>query len=96
MGAETAKLKEYNVKRYHSFGALHGMREANVKKLIQKLIQEGVLRQTPDKYALLKLTSLAAEVADGSRQILLRMPPQEKRLPMREEVQQAVMEAQTD
>lgn len=76
LGAETAKLKEYNVKRYASFGALHKMCEADVKKLIRKLLQDGVLCQTPDKYALLKLTPLAAEVTDGRRQVMLRMLPQ--------------------
>ncbi len=79
MGAETAKLREYNVKRYQSFGALRNVRETDIKKLIQKLLQDEVLRQTPDKYALLKLTPLAAEVADGRRQVRLRMLPQTKK-----------------
>ena len=78
MGADTAKLREYNVKRYVSFGALNKLCEAEVKKLIQKLLQDGVLCQTPDKYALLKLTPLAAEVADGRRKVILKMPLREK------------------
>lgn len=78
MGADTAKLREYNVKRYASFGVLNKLREAEVKKLIQKLLQDGVLCQTPDKYALLKLTPLAAEVADGRRKVILKMPLREK------------------
>lgn len=78
MGADTAKLREYNVKRYASFGTLHKLREAEVKKLIRKLLQDGVLCQTPDKYALLKLTSLAAEVADGRRKVILKLPLREK------------------
>lgn len=78
LGADTAKLREYNVKRYASFGALHNLREAEVKKLIRKLLQDGVLCQTPDKYALLKLTPLAAEVADGRRKVILKLPLQEK------------------
>ncbi|MCM1191656.1 MAG: DNA helicase RecQ [Butyrivibrio sp.] len=76
MGAETAKLREYNVKRYDAFGTLCKMREADIKRLIQKLLQDEVLRRTPDKYALLKLTPLAAEVEDGRRQIVLRIPLQ--------------------
>ena len=76
LGAETAKLREYNVIRYASFGALRKMREADIKKLIRKLLQDGVLCQTPDKYALLKLTPLAAEVTEGRRQVMLRMLPQ--------------------
>lgn len=78
MGADTAKLREYNVKRYASFGVLNKLREAEVKKLIQKLLQDGVLCQTPDKYALLKLTPLAAEVVDGRRKVILKMPLREK------------------
>ena len=78
MGGESAKLREYRVKDTPSFGALRHMREADIKKLIQKLLQEGVLCQTPDKYALLKLTPLASEVTAGQKQIILKMIPQAK------------------
>ncbi|MCM1063713.1 MAG: DNA helicase RecQ [Eubacterium sp.] len=78
MGGETAKLREYGVKRYTSFGALDQMREAEIKKLIQKLLQDGILCQTRDRYALLKLTPLAAEVADGKREVMIKIPLQAK------------------
>lgn len=75
MGADTAKLREYNVSRFASYGVLRKLQETEVKKLIQKLLQDGVLHQTADKYALLKLAPLAAEVADGRRKIMLKLPP---------------------
>ncbi len=78
LGRNTARLREYRADEVSSFGVLGGMGEAGVKKLIQKLLQEGVLRQTPDKYALLKLTPLSAEVTEGKRQILVRIPVQDK------------------
>ena len=74
LGAENAKLREYNVKETPCFGALHNMREADVRKLIERLIQYGILRRTTDKYALLKLTPLAAEVTAGERRVVMKMP----------------------
>ncbi len=74
LGKDTAKLREYDVKELASFGALRAMREEELRRLIRKLLQEGVLRQTMDKYALLKLTPLAAEVSNGQRQILVKTP----------------------
>lgn len=80
MGGNTAKLREYNVNGTPSFGALRKFREADVKRLIHKLLQEGVLYQTPDKYALLKLAPLAGEVTGGRRKIMMKMlpPPRSK------------------
>lgn len=78
LGQNTARLREYSAEETPSFGALRGLREADIKRLIRKLLQEGVLRQTPDKYALLKLTPLSEEVAEGKRQIVMRIPLQDK------------------
>ena len=49
MGADTAKLREYNVSRFASYGGLRKLQETEIKKLIQKLLQDGVLHQTADK-----------------------------------------------
>lgn len=73
MGGDTARLREYEVKNTPSFGSLRHMRETDIKRLIQKLLQEKVLYQTADKYALLKLTPLAAEVTAGERRIIVKM-----------------------
>ncbi len=73
-GAQTAKLREYNVKRFASFGTLSRRRETEIKKMIQKLLQDGVLAQTADKYALLRLAPLAKEVEDGRRRVIMRVP----------------------
>lgn len=78
MGGDTARLREYGVKNTPSFGDLRHMREADIKRLIQKLIQEKVLYQTADKYALLKLTPLAAEVTAGEKRIIVKMLPKQE------------------
>lgn len=82
MGGDTARLREYGVKNTPSFGALRYMSEADIKRLIQKLLQEKVLYQTADKYALLKLAPPASEVTAGERRILVKMRPEPEGSPV--------------
>jgi ATP-dependent DNA helicase RecQ len=72
LGGRTAKLREYNVERYQTFGALSKLREAEIKEIIGQMVREGLLRQTNDKYALVKLTEDSGEILRGERRLILK------------------------
>ncbi len=74
LGEERAKLREYRVSQYQSYGALVGWSEGGIQEIITELLLEGVLNQTKDKYALLQLTALSKEVLEGKRKIFLKKP----------------------
>lgn len=71
-GANRAKLQEYGVMAYRSFGALRDMQETEIKQIINRLLTENVLVTTGDKYALLGTAAAAEEVINGTRHILLK------------------------
>ena len=72
LGRKTAKLREYGVERYTSFGALAKMREAEIKQIIGQMMEEGFLQQTKDKYALLKFTSATGKIISGECRLVVR------------------------
>jgi len=78
MGKNSAKLREYGAERYDSFGALKALPEARLKQIIGGLLREGLLRQTEDKYALLKLTPESGTLS-GERRLLIRAEKEDLR-----------------
>lgn len=60
-GADRAKLREYGVTAYESYGSLRQMQETEIRLVIDRLLQDKVLDTTNDKYALLKVTPLSRE-----------------------------------
>lgn len=73
LGRKNAKLCEYGVERYAAFGLLANYRETEIRKIIGQMLEEGLLQQTNDKYALLKFTFSSRELASGERSLMLRM-----------------------
>ncbi len=73
LGRKNAKLREYGVERYATFGLLANYRETEIRQIIGQMLEEGLLRQTNDKYALLKITSSSRELALGECSLMLRM-----------------------
>ncbi len=71
-GDNRAKLREYGVSGYPSYGSLKEMSEAGIKEIINQMLMEGLLAVTPDKYALLKVTKAAEEVQNSTRAVLLK------------------------
>ena len=71
-GAERAKLREYGVMAYQSFGALRDMQESEIKRIINGLLTDNLLVTSNDKYALLRTTAAAEDVISGTRHILLK------------------------
>lgn len=65
-GDNRAKLREYGVAAYKSYGTLSDTSEQKIKRIINQMLVEGYLILTRDKYALLKITSKADEIASAS------------------------------
>lgn len=72
LGRKNAKLREYAVERYAAFGVLSKLREPEIKQIIGQMIEEGLLQQTKDKYALLKFTNATKELISGERNLIIR------------------------
>lgn len=75
LGGKSAKLREYQVERNPSYGTLSKLREQEIKDLIGQMIQEGYLKQSRDKYALLQTTGKAQDIVDDICTIMVKMEP---------------------
>lgn len=73
LGRKNAKLREYGVERCASFGLLADYGETEIRQIIRQMLEEELLQQTYDKYALLKFTSCTRELASGERSLMLRV-----------------------
>ena len=78
-GENRAKLREYGVMAYESFGSLRGMREVEIKEIINRMLVQNLLLMTNDKYAILKITSEADAVMAGEASVILRRAKKESR-----------------
>lgn len=79
LGGKNAKLREYRVEQYPSYGSLSKWREQEVKDLISQMIQMGYLRQTKDKYGLLQTTGKAQDIVDGLSTVTVKLEPRSSR-----------------
>jgi len=77
-GDNRAKLREYGVSSYPSYGSLRELGEPKIKQLINQMLIEGMLTLTRDKYALLKVTSGADEIMGGIRRMILKTAKEEQ------------------
>lgn len=71
-GQKRAKLSEYGVSAYESFGSLDGMQETEIKQVVNQMLVDNLLVTTGDKYALLRVTEKAQEVLSGKRRVALK------------------------
>ena len=71
-GDERAKLREYGLFSYQTYGILKPMKEAEIKEIIQQLVIENILFQTNDKYALLKMGEGAKNVMEGDMRVITK------------------------
>ena len=76
-GDNRAKLREYGVASYQSYGALKELTEVRIKQIINQMLLEDLLCLTKDKYALLKVTQNAETVRNGIRKVVLKEVKQE-------------------
>lgn len=71
-GDDRAKLREYGVFSYQSYGNLREMNEFEIKRIINYMLTEGMLIQTNDKYMLLKVAPEADAVLRGDRSVIMK------------------------
>lgn len=71
-GDDRAKLREYGVAAYASYGSLNEMTEAGIKQIINQMLIEGSLEVTKDKYALLRTTGRAEAVLSGEERVFIK------------------------
>lgn len=71
-GDDRAKLREYGVFSYQSYGSMKEKSEVEIKQIINHMLTEGLLLQTNDKYALLKTASASDAVLHGDRRVILK------------------------
>lgn len=77
LGENKAKLREYHVSDYQSYGSLREQTEAGIKEIIRQMMMEDILTQTKDKYSLLKLTAKAKELIEGLITIQIKKPKED-------------------
>ena len=76
-GRTRAKLMEYHVDSYASYGALKLLPEKDIAKRVDTLIQEEYLTTTPDRYAILKMTEKGRRLLkdrEESVPVVMRVP----------------------
>ncbi len=87
-GENRAKLREYRVDEYASFGSLRDMHETEIKEIMHQMLIENLLAVTDDRYALLRTTDASEEVLEYGRRVILKRvkkaPQQEKKQSRRE------------
>lgn len=69
-GESRAKLREYGVFQYQSYGSLKELREPEIKTIIYLMLSEGLLAMSNDKYAVLKVTPDADAVRKEERRVI--------------------------
>lgn len=79
LGGKNAKLREYRVDQYDSFASLSRLREQELKDLISRMMEEGYLRQTKDRYGLLQTTGKAQDIVDGLCKVIVKLEPRSSR-----------------
>lgn len=76
-GSDRAKLREYGVSRYQSYGKLKEMNEVEIKQIINIMLIQELLWQTNDKYALLRVAKKADDVVNGDMRVIYKRPKAE-------------------
>lgn len=71
-GDNRAKLREYNVSQYRSYGTLSELTEPVIKEIIEQMTADGLLNRTKDRYALIKVTAQGRALANGEGKVILR------------------------
>ncbi|MFG6327652.1 MAG: DNA helicase RecQ [Lachnospiraceae bacterium] len=71
-GHKRAKLMEYHVDRYNSYGKLENISEEDIKHIINRMIEENILTVTQDKYSVIKLKERARDFLFGNERFIIK------------------------
>lgn len=72
-GDNRAKLREYHVSSYQSYGSLKELSEPFIKEIMEQMIAEQLLFRTKDKYALVKTTEQGRAFLNEERKVILKI-----------------------
>ncbi len=73
LGANRAKLREIGATEYKSYGALKDCNEADIRLLIDQMLQDEYLYQTEDRYGLLKMGPMISKLHDSDTHVVVRI-----------------------
>lgn len=71
-GHKRAKLMEYHVDRYASYGKLNNISEEDIKQIINGMVEENILAVTKDKYSVLKLREKSRDFLFGNERFIIK------------------------
>lgn len=77
MGANRARLKEIHAENYKTYGALKEKSEAELRQLITQLILDGYIRQTEDRYSVLKMGDISPLKEENAHVIIRKYDEKE-------------------
>lgn len=73
-GSTRAKLREYHADQYASYGSLREKSEPEIKKILETMLEEGLLAASNDKYGLLRVTADSRRLTEDGERLLERRP----------------------
>lgn len=82
-GMKQAKLQSYGMYDNLDYGRLSAIGEIRLKQIIQKLLLDGYLVQSNDKYGLLRITSYGREFTGDNQQVFMKVATEDVDAPKR-------------
>ena len=65
LGANTAKIRSARMDQNPAYGKQRALGQKLIREVIRAMVERGYLRQTDDKYAVLKLTPQSGQLSDA-------------------------------
>ena len=78
LGENTAKIRNSRMDQNPAYGSQSKLSREMIREVIRNMLEQGYLRQTTDRYAVLKLTERSEELLEGEREFLIRYKKEEK------------------
>lgn len=79
LGENTAKIRNYRMDRNPAYGSQSGLGQTLMKEVIRGMLEQGYLRQTEDRYGLLKLTEKSGKLLEQSEPFYITYKKKEEK-----------------
>ena len=79
LGENTAKIRNYRMDQSPVYGKQNKLGQTMIKEVIRAMLEQGYLRQTQDKYSLLKLTEKSGQLLDEGAPFIIRYKKEEEK-----------------
>jgi ATP-dependent DNA helicase RecQ len=79
LGENTAKIRNYRMDQSTVYGKQNKLGQTMIKEVIRAMLEQGYLRQTQDKYSLLKLTEKSGQLLDEGTPFIIRYKKEEEK-----------------